>query len=261
MRYTKHIVLLFLSLILFLPTSSQSLWYRGRQDYSKVWSKIKSRQSVKILHIGDSHVYYGHTSRPIEQALQSKYGQKVNFNYKGINGSTYALWTNEDNIRVIQEQSPDLLIVSLGTNDSYTHSFSPEAFRASMHLFIEKLKQSLPKMKIILTTPPASYFRNNRSQIVGYKGKGRKRKPIYSSTTNYMFNTNTRSAVNTINYIGRAEGLFVVDLNKTIGTKPQSEEWLKKSWMHTDRVHYTEQGYEKQGQTIAKALIEIIESK
>ncbi len=259
MQYTKQIISLLVSIIVSLPALAQSSWQRGRQDYSKVWTSIKSGQAVKVMHIGDSHIYYGHTSRPVEQALRNKYGNNISFMHKGINGATYATWTNDENLKTIQSESPDLLIVSLGTNDSYTHSFSPEAFRASIDLFIEKLQRSLPKLKIILTTPPASYFRNSRSKIVGYKGKGRKRRPIYSSTMSYVFNTNTHSAVNTIKYIGRAEGWSVIDINQTIGTKSQTEEWLRKSWMHTDRVHYTEQGYEMQGKVIAKALLEMID--
>lgn len=260
-QYNKNISVLLLSLVLALTSSAQTLWLSGRQDYTPLWASIKSGKPIKVLHIGDSHINRGYTSRPIEQALRAKYGANVAFAYNGINGSTYASWTNESNLRQIQEQAPDLLIVSLGTNDSYTHNFSAESFRASMDLFLDKVQALLPDVKIILTTPPACYLRSSRSRVVGYKGKGRRRKAIYSSSTSYNFNSNTRIAVNTIKYFGKAEGLPVIDLNAVIGTKAQCEEWLRNGLMHSDHVHYTELGYARQGEAIAKALVEAIGAK
>lgn len=154
-----------------------------------------------------------------------------------------------------------MLIVSLGTNDSYTRNFSSETLRASIEAFTLKIKEILPNTKIILTTPPACYLRDSRSQIVGYtKARRRhKRKPIYSTTTVFAFNNNTRVAANTIKYFGQANAVPVIDLHASIGTKPQAEEWLKNGLMGSDHVHFTELGYAKHGEIIASALISGIE--
>lgn len=254
---------LYLALVILGTTSNhraQSLWQKPKQDYTALWSAIKTSKPVKILHIGDSHINRGHTSRPIESALKGKYGeQHLTFAFHGINGATYASWSSDANLSRIQEHAPDLLIVSLGTNDSYTHNFSAETLRASMDLFLDKVKERLPKVQIVLTTPPACYLRQTRSRVVGYKKVRRRRVPIHSTSVQYTYNNNTRTAVNTIKYFGRAEGLGIIDLNAQIGTKQQAEEWLRKGWMHTDHVHYTEVGYATHGDIIARTLIEEIE--
>lgn len=240
----------------------QELWLGSpRQDYSEIFSSIKAKKSIKIMHIGDSHINGGYTSRPIEQALAKKYGEQLRFIYYGINGSTYSSWINESNLTRIVEEAPDLLLVSLGTNDSYTNRFSAETLRASIELFIRSVEKMLPTVKIILTTPPGCYLRQPRNKVIGYKKVKRRRVPMYSSSVSYTHNPNTRIAVNTIKYFGRAYGLAVIDLHSNIGTKQQCETWLSKGWMHSDHIHFTEKGYTQHGEIIALGLIEGIEGK
>lgn len=242
---------------------AQQLWYSSpRQDYTSTFASIKSKNPVKIMHIGDSHINRGYTSRPIEEALHEKYGNQIDFVYHGINGATYSSWTSDANLARIQEEAPELLIVSLGTNDSYTNGrFSAESLRASIEHFVRSLRHLLPEVKIVLTTPPGCYLRHTRSRVVGYKKVKRRRVPIHSSTTSYTYNTHTRTAVNTIKYFGQAMGFGVIDLHSHIGAKSQCEDWLGKGLMHTDHVHFSESGYAKHGAIIAQGLIEGIEAQ
>lgn len=239
--------------------TAQSLWQSGHLDKYRVFSDFKARKPVKVMHIGDSHITKGFSSTPIKMLLQRKYGTQVSFAYHGINGSTFTSWLQDKHIGLIADVAPDLLIISLGTNDSYTQRFSAENLRAAIQSFIRQISAKLPETSIILTTPPACYLRTTRSRVVGYKKKGRRRRPVYATTTTYTFNANTRAAVNTIKYFGQAEGLIVINLNALIGTKEQAEEWLAKGWMHSDHVHYSETGYTQQGEAMAKALVEAIE--
>lgn len=263
-KFKKLLAVAILALSSMGAMSAQSLWYAGRSDYSGLYTSIKAKKPIKVMHIGDSHINKGHTSAPIRSALLAKYGSSIDFIFHGINGSTYASWTQEQNMDIIVREAPDLLIVSLGTNDSYSRRFSADGFRASIVAFLSKLRSVSPATRVVLTTPPACYLRESRSRVVGYtKGKGRRgrrsRRPIYQSSTSYSFNTSTKSAVGVLNYIANAEALPIINLNKEIGSKVQAEEWLRQGLMHSDRVHFTETGYSKQGELIAKALIEGIE--
>lgn len=260
-KLRKVLAIVTLALSLSVSISAQKLWIQGRADYSKIFTNIKSKQALKIMHIGDSHIQKGYTSAPIRSALLSKYGNRLNFTYWGINGSTYTSWLQEQNIAKIKEETPDLLIVSLGTNDSYTRRFSSESLRSAMQNFMNKVKELSPNTKLIFTTPPANYLRDSRTQVVGYtKAKRKKaRKPIYKTTTAFSFNPNARIASNTIKYFGQANAIPVIDLHAMIGTKVQAEEWLKSGLMASDHVHFTEQGYSRQGELIANALVQAIE--
>ena len=260
-RLKRAIVLGILVCGLGTSLCAQSAWIPGRSNYSALYAGIKAKKSIKIMHIGDSHINRGYTSAPIREALLNRYGNNINFSFEGINGATYSSWLQPQNIELIKNEAPDMLIISLGTNDSYTRNFSSEKLRASMEAFTMKIKEILPNTKIILTTPPACYLRDTRSQIVGYTKVRRrhKRKPIYSTTTVFAFNNNTRVAVNTIKYFGQANAMPVIDLHASIGTKSQAEEWLKKGLMASDHVHFTELGYAKHGEVIASALISGIE--
>lgn len=251
-------------LLLILTTSLEAqhkLWIKPKGSYTSLFKQIKEGKRTKIFHIGDSHLNRGFTSRPIEQALHNRYGQHISLSYYAINGSTYTHWSSEVNLERIVEESPDLLIISLGTNDSYTPRFSAETLRASMALFITKLRLKLPKLKLVLTTPPACYLRNVSTAITGYKRSKGKRIPIRKKEISYSYNRHTHTARNTIKYFAQTEGLAVIDLYACIGTKEQAEEWLRFAWMHEDHIHYTVEGYTKQGMLIAQALIEAIEDK
>lgn len=259
---TKYLIIVLCSILTLQSGTTQNLWQAPKQNYKELWGDIKANKPIKVMHIGDSHINRGYTTRPIELALHRKYGQQIVVTHNGINGSTYTTWTSDNNLSLIQTQAPDLLIVSLGTNDSYTYNFSAETLRAAMKLFLDKLAKILPNTKVVLTTPPACYLKKSKSRLVGYKrGRKGKKTPIYSSSVDYSFNNNTRIAVNTMKYFAKSEGLALIDLNAQIGSKPQCEEWLKKGLMHTDHVHYTEPGYAKHGELIAQTLIEAIESK
>lgn len=253
-RYIACIV--FLTMNSSITCLGQSIWHGAYVGGVLARAKGETSKPIRVLQIGDSHLSGGHTSRPIRDSLSHRYGSQVNFAHHGISGSTYSTWMQEKNLDLIQREKPDLLIVSLGTNDSYTKRFSPETLRSTAQALIVKVKQMLPEVRIVLTTPPACYFKERQSHIVGYRKKCRRRVPTYAYTTSYRYNTNTKSAVNTIKYVARAEGMSVIDLNHIIGTREQAEAWLSKGWMHPDHVHYTETGYTKQGEALAQALLE-----
>lgn len=232
--------------------SSKKIWSTPKQadSYTTLWAAIKAGKPTKIVHIGDSHIFSGFTTAPITQQLQEKYGDQVSVEYWGICGATYVTYTAEQEIDRIIRANPDMLIISLGTNDSYTFRFSAETFRANMNTFFSMIEQRLPDLPIVLTTPPPSYLRSAR-RVSG----SRKRRVIQ-----YTYNKNTHIAVRTMNYIAQTRGYALIDLNATLGSEQATKLWLSKGWMHQDRTHYTVPGYTRHGETIAAALIEMIDA-
>lgn len=244
-----------------IPTGT--LWLRPH-NYSKVWQRLRTStrdaRPFRVLHIGDSHIKYGFVTAPIKQALQSKYGEGIQVEHWGINGATFAAYGVEEEIQRIVEAKPALLIVSLGTNDSYTPRFSAEEMRGNMQAFFSLLKKNLPHLPIVLTTPPASYLVSSK-RVSAYAGRGKARRRTYQSSTSYTYNKHTQTAVNTMKYMAQMEGYGLIDVYASMGGEQGAEQWLRDGLMHTDRVHYTSVGYTKHGETIAAVLIDVIEGK
>lgn len=246
----KRIILMIASSVL-IALCAQAYAQEATPSVSKIWN---------ILHLGDSHIKPGYASRPIRDELESKYGDKINFTHYGVNGASFVSFTKPNNIANIVAKTPDIVIISLGTNDSYSNRFNAENFKYEVQRFIKTLQQSLPNVKLIFTTPPASYLRQANRSVIGHRGKGRRRRPIYSSTTSYTFNKHTTSASDVIKNVAKTHGYAFIDLNSAIGKIDQAEEWIDYGLMSKDRVHYTTEGYKAHGTYIASQVAEIIDS-
>lgn len=166
----------------------------------------------------------------------------------GINGTTYRHYAREDYIEQLALLEPELLIISLGTNDSYSYSFSMNSFRESLDRTIHLVQEALPRTKILLTTPPPSYFRQAHG---GQHGRHRQSK---ASTVSYTFNDNARRVAAEIMRYAEANGLAAFDLYSAMGGEIGVEQWIQDGLIANDRVHYSVRGYERQGQLIAEAL-------
>ncbi|MEM1137830.1 MAG: GDSL-type esterase/lipase family protein, partial [Bacteroidota bacterium] len=57
--------------------------------------------------------------------------------------------------------SPDLVIISLGTNDAYMYAFNRQQFKTNMRILVSRIKNASPQTSILLTTP-ADNFRRRR---------------------------------------------------------------------------------------------------
>ncbi|MDO4692269.1 MAG: GDSL-type esterase/lipase family protein [Porphyromonadaceae bacterium] len=241
-------------------------WYApSSQSYQALWQSIKSSRTehkpIRVVHLGDSHITSGFTTAPIREQLSRQYGDSVQVQYWGINGATYVTYSIQAEIDRIVKAKPDLLIVSLGTNDSYTFRFSAEEFRANMATFFTLLEKSLPDLPIVLTTPPPSFLKKASRVASTTTRKRGKRRQTYRTVTNYSYNKNTNTAARTMDYLARQRGYALINLYASIGSEREAKHWLAKGWMHTDRTHYTVPGYTKHGEYIAGALVEMIEQK
>ena len=116
---------------------------------------------------------------------------------------------------------------------------------------IHLVKEALPHTKILLTTPPPSYFRQAHTTRVG-RGKHRHNK---TTTMSYTFNDNARRVASEIMRYAEAHGVAAFDLYSAMGGEIGMAQWIKDGLIATDRVHYSVTGYERQGQLIAEAIL------
>ena len=144
-----------------------------------VFQKLHSGEYLRIVHIGDSHVR-GHsftveTRRILEEAWGSQAVVPQNITYQttaiatetglpglvyhtiGKNGATYRTFIDQDRIQLIDSLKPDLVIISLGTNDAFwspNRDIFEENFTALLQTYID-----LPQApQVIVVLPPHTFF-------------------------------------------------------------------------------------------------------
>ncbi|HNS29150.1 MAG TPA: hypothetical protein PKL52_01330, partial [Tenuifilaceae bacterium] len=79
---------------------------------------------------------------------------KLIYHAVGLNGANVRTHLRSRNFgHGLSHLNPQVVIVSLGTNDAYSDAFNVRAFGSNLLLLISKIQQVLPHALVILTTP------------------------------------------------------------------------------------------------------------
>lgn len=198
-----------------------------------------SEDTVRIVHIGDSHVR-GHIYPRTTGARFAETFGAVSYTDMGVNGATCLTFTHPDRIAEIAALKPELLILSFGTNESHNRRYNANSHYNQMDELIQLLCDSLPGIPILLTTPPGSYdsFRQRRRRRT------------------YAINPRTAVAAETIRNYAKNHRLLVWDMYHVVGGRQRAcVNWTEAKLMRPDHVHYLPEGYILQGNLLYQALI------
>lgn len=198
-----------------------------------------SEDTVRIVHIGDSHVR-GHIYPQTTGARLTETFGAVSYIDKGVNGATCLTFTHPDRIAEIAALKPELLILSFGTNESHNRRYSINVHYNQMDELVKLLRDSLPNVPILFTTPPGSYesFRQRRRRRT------------------YAINPRTATAAETIRRYAKNNRLLVWDMYDVVGGKRRAcTNWTEAKLMRPDHVHYLPEGYILQGNLLYQAII------
>lgn len=127
---------------------------------------------------------------------------------------------------------PDLVMVSLGTNDTYSSEFDANDFEKQMDSLLVRIKRGTPKASVLLTTPPDC-----------------KRYRKYTNKNNLI-------ASDIIKQLAVKHNCAVYDLFNIMGGLGSIDAWYNASLATKDKVHFTKKGYELQADYLSEALIE-----
>ncbi|MNQ25662.1 autolysin [compost metagenome] len=148
----------------------------------------------------------------------------------GVNGAKYSDYNKYplffDQLKSLH---PDLLVFSLGTNESYDH-LDPEKYIRELKEFISNIRAQKIDAPIIVMTPPPSLLR---------------RKP----------NTYIDDYAKQILNIAQKENLAVWDLYDEFGGMSGIKQLKVQGLIGPDWVHYSKKGYEKQGNLFTQAFL------
>ncbi len=168
----------------------------------------------------------------------------VAYNSIGINGAMYSSYNRVPEFgRSIAMLEPDLIIVSLGTNEAFGR-FNREEFLRQVDSLVSDLQANSPDACILLVTPSECQRRIRRKGRVSYVVNNRI--------------ADVRSAI--VDY-GAANGVAVYDWYRAAGGAGSSNAWISAKLFSRDRIHHSRQGYEVAGQMLYNAIINALSLK
>ena len=127
--------------------------------------------------------------------------------------------------------SPDLFIISLGTNEAMEYPYVDKQFPEQVENFVKRLKQSNPNALFMVTTP-ADFYRKRTRRNPGVE-------LIHSQLIQFADKNNVATW----------------DLYAVAGGKHSADHWKKNNLLQSDGVHSTRAGYELQGNLLYQALM------
>lgn len=148
----------------------------------------------------------------------------------GVNGAGFYNLANEQQFfQQIGILEPDLIIISLGTNDAQGH-YRDDVMKANLRLFMKNLQEANPNSAMLFTLPPDSY-------------KGGKPNPAIS-----------KIEANIREYAAQHD-LAWWELRAVMGGAGSINTWRQSKMAARDLLHYTPKGYMLQGHLFYQSLI------
>lgn len=175
----------------------------------------------------------GQTQAQIYGILLENGSGGILYNTIGVNGAQFSDYNSsiyfQDQLSALQ---PDLVIVSLGTNDAYNAPFNKDFFLKQVDTLITRTKRANPSAAILITTP-ADSWRNY-----------------------YYKNPDMKTAAEILKEYCKKNNLAFWDFYEIMGGYNSVYNWYLSGLSQYDHIHFTNAGYQLQ----AKLLYDAIEN-
>lgn len=170
--------------------------------------------------------------------LENTRSRGVLYNAAGVNGAMYASYNQSQHFyKEVAEIRPDLVIISLGTNEAYSASFATEYFEKNIDEMLLRLRKESGVKNILLTTP----------NDLGAPRRGRSKSTSVSTR-------NGRYAADILISKAKEHGVAVWDFYAVMGGFGSIHRWAAQKLAQHDKVHLSPQGYYLQAELLFKAL-------
>ncbi|MGC9331692.1 MAG: GDSL-type esterase/lipase family protein [Bacteroidales bacterium] len=150
----------------------------------------------------------------------------------GVNGAKTESWLRcpllEKEISCI---APDLIIISLGTNDAYTSKFDAEVFENNCRQLLTRLQRVAPDAAVLWVTPGDNYR--------------------YRKYLNYS----TEKASDVILKLGGEKQFMVWDFYDIMGELNAIMSWYRAGLTAHDKLHFNKKGYTLQANLMFNAFL------
>lgn len=150
----------------------------------------------------------------------------------GVNGAKVDTYFRcQDFETQLKSLSPDLVIISLGTNDAYMTNFNAQTYEQNMLALLNKIKAASPNASIVLTSSGDNY---------------RYRK--------YTNRNNAKVQSKLLKLVEDRE-LALWDFYQVMGGLGSINKWYAKGLARRDKIHLSQKGYTLQGKLFFDAII------
>ncbi|MGM9687528.1 MAG: GDSL-type esterase/lipase family protein [Alloprevotella sp.] len=217
---------------------------------------------LRVLHIGDSHVAGKTFPAAVKAELTRCLGCPdptddacggIDYSYVAKNGATTQTFLNDTYMNTFAQKRPDLIILSLGTNEAHGMGYREDLHQRQLDTFMESLQKACPEATVLLTTPPGDYL---SSSYVNYRQMARskhKTKQVrYTKRPNPM---SSRCASLLVDYAQSHELPYWDLFNICGGEQAAQRNWSAGHYLRPDGIHFTPAGYQLQGKLLAEALV------
>jgi lysophospholipase L1-like esterase len=173
----------------------------------------------------------------------------------GVNGAQVEDFVNA---RMLWEQMhalrPDLVIISLGTNNAYELSFDSATFRQSLDSLRACVSLAAPGCDLLITTVNDHDFKKKRyvTRMVTRKN-GTKVQRTYPVTT-YAHNPRTAPCNRALMEFSGKYSIAYWDIFEIMGGEGSIKTWVKQGAATHDHLHFTQTGYKILGTLFQRAL-------
>lgn len=217
-----------------------------------------AKRPLRVLQIGDSHVAGRAFPLAVKETLthclgaadSPDEGTGVYFSYVGSNGATSQRFVTDSYMRQFADKRPDLIIVSLGTNEAHGMGYREDLHERQLDKFFDLLRDACPDAVILLTTPPGDYL---STSYVNYRKSRRGNQRVrYGRRPNPM----SARCASFISDYGYGHHISVWDLFDICGGEDSAQtNWAGNHYMRADLIHFEPEGYQIQGHLLGEALV------
>jgi LysM repeat protein/lysophospholipase L1-like esterase len=155
----------------------------------------------------------------------------VIFHGIGVNGTKFSDYNKFprffDQVAALH---PDLIIISLGTNESFYDSYSEEKLKSDMDFFNRQMIQRGMTGSVLLTSPPPSM---------------KNPKEINSTATAYAYEMGVFANLNSWAFY---------DLHSVSRSSKAMPDWYEAKLTSGDKIHFLEKGYQLQAELLVESL-------
>ncbi len=204
-----------------IPATRQALYSSFQlespvSDFSLLGSRASTDQKYMTIH---------------GMLLEKSSERGILYNMMGVNGTTYYHFNRcEYLMPQLQALGPDLIIISLGTNEALLSKFSASSFESEASRLVEKLRKEMPDAAILITTLPDAYIKSK------YENK------------------NGQPARAILVDLAQSNGCAYWDLYNIMGGHGSMKQWVESGLGFKDYIHFTREGYEQQAEMLFNAI-------
>lgn len=162
----------------------------------------------------------------------------IDYHTFGVSGNQYKFYETLSPLfeEQLKDLKPDLLIISLGSNDAYRKDIDSIQYQNLIVNFVESLRKISPKTSFIITFPPDTKYKNERPD-------------------------SEKTVLNSIRFAANKTQISAWDFHTLMGGFESNPKWQKIDLANKDGLHLTNDGYQIEGALFNLALAKALKNK